>query len=222
MIKVYILDVVDLFSEETIKEYITLLPNDGVWKKRINSINDYVFIKDKALSIGAGLLLLYFLKKNGISPSELRQSQNGKLYVQQNFFFNISHADKFVTFSVGESENGVDIERNDIVDLDVAKQFFTKKEFEKILVDNTRFIRYWTLKESYLKAIGYGLTLPLNSFEVDISSSEENPHIIGSSFQCKEFHLNEVNVAVCSDACIDNNIYNLSLKDVCEFIKSEV
>lgn len=46
MIKVYILDVVDLFSEETIKEYITLLPNDGVWKKRINSINDYVFIKD--------------------------------------------------------------------------------------------------------------------------------------------------------------------------------
>lgn len=33
MIKVYILDVVDLFSEETIKEYITLLPNDGGGRK---------------------------------------------------------------------------------------------------------------------------------------------------------------------------------------------
>lgn len=50
----------------------------------------------------------------------------------------------------------MDIERNDIVDLDVAKQFFTKREFEKILEDNTKLIRYWTLKESYLKAIGYG------------------------------------------------------------------
>lgn len=94
MIKVYILDVVDLFSEEVQKEYLALLPDYGVWKKKITSINDYVFIKDKALSIGAALLL-YFLLENGISPSELRISQNWKLYVKQNVFFNISHTDRF-------------------------------------------------------------------------------------------------------------------------------
>lgn len=60
MIKVYILDVVELLNEETIKKYTALLPDEGIWKKRITSINDYIFIKDKALSIGAGLLLLFF------------------------------------------------------------------------------------------------------------------------------------------------------------------
>lgn len=219
MIKVYILDVVELLNEETIKKYTALLPDEGIWKKRITSINDYIFIKDKALSIGAGLLLLFFLKKNGISPADLKQSENGKLYIQQNLFFNISHTDRYVTFSVGEAENGIDIERNDIVDLDVAKHFFTKGEYKHVLEDNTKFVRYWTLKESYLKAIGYGLTLPLNSFEIEFPQNGNTPYIIGESYQFREFHLKEINIAVCSEVCIDKKINYLSLKDISEFIK---
>lgn len=88
--------------------------------------------------------------------------------------FNLSHSGDWVLFAFTRcGEIGVDIEKiRPISDMrDVAKTNFAASEFA--LWEATRdadrvaaFYRCWTRKESFIKAIGEGLSCPLDSFEV--------------------------------------------------------
>jgi 4'-phosphopantetheinyl transferase len=86
--------------------------------------------------------------------------------------FNLSHTHGLVACAIGRGTRlGIDIERCDRVTegVGIAARLFTPAEVW--LLANTprdevemRFVELWTLKESYIKAIGVGLSLPLNSF----------------------------------------------------------
>ncbi|MCL6449206.1 MAG: 4'-phosphopantetheinyl transferase superfamily protein [Armatimonadetes bacterium] len=57
--------------------------------------------------------------------------------------------------------------------LDIAGKFFSPSEAKDIITlpekaRQERFYDYWTLKESYLKARGMGLSIPLNQFSLQI------------------------------------------------------
>lgn len=72
--------------------------------------------------------------------------------------------------AVSDEEIGVDIEKASLCNIDVAKRCFCKNEYEYILSDSIksdiRFFRIWTKKEAYIKYLGVGLSMPLNSFSV--------------------------------------------------------
>ena len=97
-------------------------------------------------------------------------------------YFNMSHSS--ATALYGFTRNcpiGVDIERiKEIPDMDeVAGQFFSAKEknvFKKLAqVKKIRaFYRCWTVKEAFVKAVGHGLHLPLESIEVCIEPDQPN------------------------------------------------
>lgn len=86
--------------------------------------------------------------------------------------FNISHTSSVILIGVtAGNELGVDVEglRGGAAPLDIARNCFTPEECE--LIDATpaagrgeMFFRIWTLKESYIKARGLGLRLPLDRF----------------------------------------------------------
>lgn len=85
--------------------------------------------------------------------------------------FNISHAGDWVVLVVSSSEQvGVDIEQIQRVDHGIAQRFFSHEEFVSITSrseeDNKslHFYEIWTAKESYVKAVGKGLSIPLDSF----------------------------------------------------------
>ncbi len=85
--------------------------------------------------------------------------------------FNLSHARGIVACAVARSEIGVDVESIDgrIEPLEIASRFFSPPEVEWLRdsdgdVRQERFFSLWTLKESYIKAIGTGLSHPLNTF----------------------------------------------------------
>ncbi|MGR9556462.1 4'-phosphopantetheinyl transferase family protein (plasmid) [Rhizobium leguminosarum] len=67
-------------------------------------------------------------------------------------------------------EIGIDVERvSAAAMLDVADYFFAPAEASELRAlphdrQAERFFQYWTLKESYVKARGLGLTIPLHSF----------------------------------------------------------
>lgn len=86
--------------------------------------------------------------------------------------FNLSHTNGLVACAIAsECEIGVDIE-NVTRELDVfglSKSFFAPPETEALArlapdLARSRFFSYWTLKESYIKARGMGLSLPLDAF----------------------------------------------------------
>jgi 4'-phosphopantetheinyl transferase len=85
--------------------------------------------------------------------------------------YNISHSGHYVVCAVSSKELGIDVERIRKVNLRIAERFFSPSEIHDLMAveEENRmqyFITLWTIKESYLKAIGRGLTQHLNSFTI--------------------------------------------------------
>ena len=90
--------------------------------------------------------------------------------------FNISHTDGLIACAVTIGrEVGVDVEHiGRRLTHDVAGRFFAPREVDdlKALPDEQQhkmFFDYWTLKEAYIKARGFGLALPLADFAFTLS-----------------------------------------------------
>ena len=95
--------------------------------------------------------------------------------------FNISHsADKAIFAITRNRMIGIDIER--IVEgfpcEEIAERFFSPKENEELLkiepgnLRELAFFTTWTRKEAYIKALGDGLSMPLDQFDVSVSPHE--------------------------------------------------
>ena len=70
---------------------------------------------------------------------------------------------------LSDCEVGCDIEKNANAPLEVAEHYFYHSELAYIKAAKNKdkaFFTLWTLKESYMKMTGRGMSLPLDSFEV--------------------------------------------------------
>lgn len=77
------------------------------------------------------------------------------------------------------TEIGIDIENlnREVEYDDLAKRFFCEAEYLKLVQAPTEekrnaFFNCWTRKEAFIKAVGEGLSYPLNNFEVTMRSDE--------------------------------------------------
>lgn len=163
--------------------YTKPLTNPDIFERRIKELpparaekaRSYRLAKDKALSLGAGLLLNQALRQHGIDPmSAVLHAADGKkpqLTEHPDFHFNLSHSQDFAVLGVGEKPIGVDIEEIRPITLDIAEHYFFKGEYTYLKAlpkaDHALgFYRLWTLKESFMKAVGLGFQLPLDAFEI--------------------------------------------------------
>jgi 4'-phosphopantetheinyl transferase len=86
--------------------------------------------------------------------------------------FNLSHTRGLVAAAISAHDQlGIDVEKIDRAkaDLKVAERYFAPSEIAFLqrtpqAEQPTCFFRFWTLKESYIKAIGTGLGTALDSF----------------------------------------------------------
>lgn len=93
--------------------------------------------------------------------------------------FNISHTDGLIACAVTIGrEVGVDVEHvGRRLTRDVAARFFAPTEvahLQSLPEDEQErvFFDYWTLKEAYIKARGFGLALPLGDFAFHLSADD--------------------------------------------------
>lgn len=91
--------------------------------------------------------------------------------------FNLSHTDGLIVCGIATGEMGVDVESVDrrTVPLALARRFFAPSEADALerlapAAQPARFLEYWTLKESYIKARGKGLAIPLDHFAFVLSA----------------------------------------------------
>ncbi len=141
---------------------------------RKQKVDKYRFRRDRNAALGAELLLRHALDRLGIRKLAYSYGEAGKPYLAgaDGVFFSLSHSGNYALCAVSDGEIGADIETVRSVDLKIAKRFFCRSEFEDIAAQETeeakqeRFFRYWTLKESFLKAVGCGLREPMDACEV--------------------------------------------------------
>jgi len=90
----------------------------------------------------------------------------------EGLLFNISHTRSLIVLGVSKGRAiGVDVENFNVrkVSIDLANRFFAPDEARALVAlsanrQQYRFFEYWTFKESYIKARGMGLSLPLDKF----------------------------------------------------------
>jgi 4'-phosphopantetheinyl transferase len=93
--------------------------------------------------------------------------------------FSVSHTHDLIVLAVGTTGAlGVDVENVRMRDapIEIAGRFFAADEVEALRETDAerrqdRFFEYWTFKESYIKARGMGLSLPLDRFGFDLSQA---------------------------------------------------
>lgn len=86
--------------------------------------------------------------------------------------FSISHSGDWVLMALAPHLIGVDVEGLRAIDYSIMSRFFASAEAEWVAsaespcVKNERFFMVWSMKESYIKAIGKGIYQSLDTFAI--------------------------------------------------------
>ncbi|WP_202803537.1 4'-phosphopantetheinyl transferase family protein [Clostridium tunisiense] len=217
--EIYVVKIFDI-SEEELDKLCLLIDSEKSYK-----IKKLINKKDKIRTLIGEILIRKIVIENlKINNKHIRFNKNqyGKPYLKgyPNFNFNISHSGEYVLCAIDDKPIGVDIEEIKHLEFEeIAKNFFTEKEFQYIANKDSkskldRFYEIWTLKESYIKFCGQGLSMPLKSFSIEIDQYENIKVISNSENKEYTFKLFDIDlgykVAVCSlNKKISNNIIRL-------------
>lgn len=95
--------------------------------------------------------------------------------------FNLSHSGNLVLYAFSRGRAvGIDIEtvRKEIATLAIAENFFSPDEVTALKavsedMHTVAFFNCWTRKEAFIKALGEGLSHPLQNFSVSLAPHEE-------------------------------------------------
>lgn len=144
----------------------------------------FYFEKDRQHFIAArGLLRTILSRYLDCEPSQLRFSYNhyGKpALAAETLSFNVSHSHGLALYAITRDRKvGIDLEymRSHVAGEHMAERFFSPREVASLRALPTQlqaqaFFNCWTRKEAYIKAQGYGLSLPLDQFDVSLAPDE--------------------------------------------------
>lgn len=127
----------------------------------------------KQQGICAELLLYKVMKKalpDMVLPPEICMNEYGKPYLKYGgAFFSLSHSGRLAFCALSDREIGADIQQIRPYNSRLALRFLTagEREYIESCQDMDRAFTYvWAIKESYIKAVGLGLGIPLPSFDI--------------------------------------------------------
>ena len=177
MLEIYAYDIRNLLIKN---EYEIRLANaSSCRREKINKCT----LPQKALeNLAAAAVIDEAVKQFDLREKQINYGfgKVGKPYIKNcdDIHFNISHSGDYAVCAISDCEVGIDIQKIEKPNLQVAKRFFAKNEYEYIANQpdekskSDAFYRIWTLKESFVKAIGVGTNLSFDSFGFDITGEK--------------------------------------------------
>ncbi|MEP0265314.1 4'-phosphopantetheinyl transferase superfamily protein [Dokdonia sp.] len=184
--------------------YLSLLPKD-----MINECLKYFRWQDRQACVFGKLLLIEGLSKYGFEKSAITDVHYGtykKPYLYNDINFNISHAGELVICAIGKNQQiGVDVEEIKHVEFKDFHSVMTNEQWRDI--NNSQkpirmFFKYWTYKESMVKADGRGLSIPF--IEIHVNNNE-------IEYEGKKWHLKEFSIAEGYSACLASDFSDFEL-----------
>ena len=177
-------------EEKTLRKLEVTLSSDELARA-----NRFFAVRDRSNFIAArGILRELLGKYQNQAPAKLKfnYSSKGKPSLQPeedhaSMHFNISHSHGLALLAFAANRNvGVDVEwvRPSVEVEEIAERYFSPREVAelKTLEPSSRtegFFQCWTRKESYIKARGEGLHIPLESFSVSLTP--DRPAVLDSA-----------------------------------------
>ena len=152
---IYIFDKLDEISEKQYRSLFDRLPPSRKQKATVLEGNN------RKIAICE-----YFLLKNLLNLSDsvdLLYNANGKPLLQ-GYNFNASHCDGIICIAIGQSQIGVDIEKQREYDANLARYVLNAEELHFVESQANKddlFTKLWTQKEATLKCLGLALNTPL-------------------------------------------------------------
>lgn len=145
----------------------------------------FVFDKDRRRFIAArGSLRVLLSRYTGRRPEtiEFCYGPQGKPFLADpsDLRFNLSHSGRFAVFAcVRNREIGIDVERErpEVEFEEIAARFFSSPEqaaLQALPREQRRqaFFTCWSRKEAYIKALGGGLSVPLDRFDMTLAPGQ--------------------------------------------------
>lgn len=162
-------------NHATISACRSLLPGD-----EIERADRFYFEKDRRpFTVAHGALRQILGRYTGADPRKITFSHGSKGKPElkspvDTIRFNLSHSGNLALLAVTrDAALGVDVEfvKPDFGGQEIAERFFSRHEVNTLLALPVEerahaFFSCWTRKEAYIKAVGEGLSLPLDSFDV--------------------------------------------------------
>jgi 4'-phosphopantetheinyl transferase len=150
--------------------------------ERANGFHSQDLRDDFVLS--RGLLRVLLAMHHHVAPAAIRftYGPHGKpalaASLDSTIRFNISHsAGLFACAIANGCEIGIDVERHRSLSdhVEIARRFFSQGEYDAILrtddaARTAAFFDCWVRKEALIKALGGGLSIPLDHFDVSVEA----------------------------------------------------
>ena len=203
MVKAWAADVTPLYDRECYERYYAMVPD---------------FRKRKA-----DRLRLAGMRAQSIGVWILWEKIRKKYSLPENVPFNFSHSGSIVMCAAcmdgGPAKVGCDVEKMGGLRLKLAERHFCREEYEAIMAEENEekrtemFYRYWVLKESFMKATGKGMALPLDQFCIRLDKPPvliRKPEEFSEAYYYCEYDPGEkpYRLAVCtSDTQIDTELH---------------
>ncbi|MBW7476453.1 4'-phosphopantetheinyl transferase superfamily protein [Paenibacillus oenotherae] len=139
---------------------------------------------------------------------EFARSEHGKPYLQgiEGVHYNLSHSGSWCVCAVSTEPVGVDVEQIKQQELAWVESHLSDEENNELrnaaeTERLRRFFEIWTMKESYVKAVGTGLALGFRTFSV---IGEGVSRL--APYRLKRYELDELHpVAVCAETALFPN-----------------
>ena len=169
MLDIFIVHIDENLDDVMFKSLLESLPAEeqSIVTKKIR-------MQDKQSALLTRVFLRKLLvQKYNLNRSKINFQKNkyGKpfLHEKEELHFNISHSGKYITFVFSDKPVGIDIESERELEPETLANFLhplEKKHLFRKSGDKYEMFRIWTLKESYIKAVGMGMYKELTSFSV--------------------------------------------------------
>ena len=211
MVHLFLLDVAALKNDDLFCHWYFQLSS-----VRQDSVDQCPARSDKSLSLGVGILLDYGLKKiYGLRERDMQYEIGAFLkpcftnapYIQ----FNASHEGSKVLLALSDHPVGCDIDSGVPIEQEIVlhRGLLHPNEIQDYLAHATKegqdavFSRYWSLKESFAKAVGPGIYLGMDTFwfdpDGDTPDVHHNFHFLRSEWHFRTFAVPPTYyVSVCS------------------------
>ncbi len=187
--EIYAVNINDTVLDQTRTELLI----KALFPYKENKIERYKQVGDKKRKLFGELLIKYVLSKKvnkKMNKIFLERNEYGKPFYEDNksIHFNLSHSGDWCVCAFSQFPIGIDIERMEPMEIDWVDHFLHPDEIQKLiqLPDYHQleyFYRLWTMKESFLKATGYGLS----QWSLELTES----HIVSQTSSFQQFVFDE-------------------------------